>query len=364
MGPLSNAILGVVFLVVGAGGTFLMFHLWGYPFDHETQKSEAPVPLMRLHRALGWIYLALYVYFMWQMVPRLWSYQIEFPARTVAHLTLGMTIGAILFVKVAIVRFFKHLEGTLVPILGTAMLICTILLIGLSAPFAFREAYLRASSVEGSVIGEENLDRVRGHLALAGLEDEAMLSALSTPQALAAGQTVLTTHCIQCHDLRTVLAQPRTPQNWRLTVQRMAERSSLLSPISEDEEWNVTAYLIAISPDLQRSVRERRAQQQEGEESARAVEHLVEQAAAAAVADTTPDSADQTPAAGYDTERARGLFETRCSLCHALENVENAPPGSEEEARAVVGRMVSYGLSGTEEELSLIIRYLAVTYTN
>ena len=74
MGPLSNAILGVVFLFVGAGGTFLMFHLWGYPFDHETHKSEAPPLLMRLHRGLGWVYLAIYIYFMWQMVPRLWSY--------------------------------------------------------------------------------------------------------------------------------------------------------------------------------------------------------------------------------------------------------------------------------------------------
>ena len=361
MGPLGNAILGVVFLFVGAGGTFLMFHLWGYSFDHETRKSEAPPPLMRLHRALGWVYLLLYIYFMWQMVPRLWSYQIEFPARTVAHLTLGMTIGAILLVKVAIVRFFKHLESALVPLLGTAMFICTILLIGLSAPFAFREAYLRASSVEGNLIAEENLERVRSHLKLAGLEDEAMLSELSTPQALTAGQTVLTTHCIQCHDLRTVLVQPRTPQNWRLTVQRMAERSSFLSPISEDEEWHVTAYLIAISPELQRSVRERRVQQQQGEESARAVEHLAEQAAAEAAALGAPD---QAPAEEYDEQRARGLYESRCSLCHSLENVENAPPGSEEETRAVVARMVGYGLSGTEEELSLIIRYVTETYAN
>ena len=191
-----------------------------------------------------------------------------------------MTIGAILLVKVSIVRFFKYLEGTLAPILGTAMFICTILLIGLSAPFAFREAYLGAASVEGNLIAEKNLERVRGHLELAGLEDEVMLSTLSTPRAMSAGQTVLTTHCVQCHDLRTVLAQPRTPQNWRLTVQRMAERSSFLSPISEDEEWHVTAYLIAISPVLQRSVRERRAQQQQGEKSARAVEHLAEQAGA------------------------------------------------------------------------------------
>ena len=80
----------------------------------------------------------------------------------------------------------------------------------------------------------------------------------------------------------------------------MAERSSILSPISEDEEWRVTAYLIAISPDLQRSVRERRAEQQEGEESPRAVEHLAEQAGAP----------DQAPAGEYDQQRVRGLYES------------------------------------------------------
>lgn len=160
MNPVANAVLGIVFLGVGALSTFLMFHLWGYPFDHETMKSEAPRPLMLLHRASGYIYLAIYIYFMTQMVPRLWNYQIEFPARTVAHLTLGMAIGAILLVKVSIVRFFKHLESSLVPFLGSALLICTILLIGLSVPFAFREAYLRAAAAEAHIYDPDNLERV------------------------------------------------------------------------------------------------------------------------------------------------------------------------------------------------------------
>jgi len=67
------------------------------------------------------------------------------------------------------------------------------------------------------------------------------------------------------------------------------------------------------------------------------VEHLVEQAAAA----------DQARAEEYDPQSARELFESRCSLCHRLKNVENAPPSSEEESHAVVARMVGYGLSGT-----------------
>src|SRR5579862_8560278 len=132
MSALTNTILGLVFLVAGIAATFLMYHLWGYPFDHEKLKSSAPPRLMLLHRALGYVYVAIYVLLMTQMVPRLWRYQVEFPARTVAHFMLGISIGALLLVKIVIVRFFKHLEGTLAPFLGTLLLICTILLLGLS----------------------------------------------------------------------------------------------------------------------------------------------------------------------------------------------------------------------------------------
>jgi hypothetical protein len=125
MNHFSNAILGLLFVGVGAGASFLMFYLWGFPFDRSTHKSEAPRPLMLLHRGLGYLYAAIFVYLMIQMVPRLRNYQIELPARTVAHLIIGLVIGFTLLIKIAIVRFFKHLESTLAPFLGTLLLICT-----------------------------------------------------------------------------------------------------------------------------------------------------------------------------------------------------------------------------------------------
>ena len=102
MNPITNTILGLSFFLIAVASTLLMFHLWGYPFDHLTHTSAAPAGLVRLHRFLGYAYFAIYVTLMTQMVPRLWSYQIEFPARTVAHLMLGMAIGVILLIKIAI----------------------------------------------------------------------------------------------------------------------------------------------------------------------------------------------------------------------------------------------------------------------
>jgi len=115
MGTLENTALGIAFWVIGLANTLLMFKLWGYPFDHERMVSSAPRSLMLLHRILGYVFAAIYIVLMLQMVPRLWTYQVELPARTVAHLVMGIAIGALLFVKILIVRIFRHLESTTAP---------------------------------------------------------------------------------------------------------------------------------------------------------------------------------------------------------------------------------------------------------
>jgi len=45
------------------------------------------------HRMFGYVFVAIYIVLLVQMIPRLWSYQIEFPARTVLHIALGMAIA-------------------------------------------------------------------------------------------------------------------------------------------------------------------------------------------------------------------------------------------------------------------------------
>src|SRR5262245_57075060 len=141
MTPVQGAIFGLVFLGLGFASTFLMYYLWGFPFDKTIRKSSAPPWLMYLHRGIGYTYALLYIYMMTKMVPRMWEYQVELPPRTVGHLLLGFTIGFIIVIKVAIMRFFRHLEEWM-PYLGTLLLLCTVLLLGLSVPFAFRERVL------------------------------------------------------------------------------------------------------------------------------------------------------------------------------------------------------------------------------
>lgn len=304
-------------------------------------EPAAPNRAVMAHRVFGYVFLTLYLVLLVQMVPRLWTYQIEFPARSVVHITLGMAVGTVLLLKIAIVRFFRRADQGLIPLLGTSILVGSVVLIGISVPSSFREAIATAK-----LFTEENRQRVRGLLAETEL-DEAECARLASTDSLRAGRRVLRRDCIACHDLRTVLAKPRTPQNWRQTVRRMADRTTLLTPLGEEKQWQVTAYLIALSPQLQRSTQQLREAQDRQSQSRQAADVVAR--------------AQAEPAA-YDAAKAKRLFETKCSQCHKIDVVGAAPPGSEQEARELVATMVEEGLEASEEELFQIVRHLTETY--
>ncbi len=354
MDTFSNAILGLIFLAISLSSTFLMYKLWGYPFDETKLKSTAPRALVLLHRVLGYLYLAIYIYLMAEMLPRLWQYQVELPARTVAHLMLGMAIGVIVLAKIMIVRFFKHLEAQMAPILGTGLLVCTALLIGLSVPLAFREHYLSKRASGGAAFSEENMARLTALLPQAGFDANVPLGALATKSALQQGRTVLLKKCVQCHDLRTVLVRPKTPEKWRDTVARMSERSILTEPINDFEQRFVTAYLIAITPELQKSVMTKRREDIKKEEAKAAIE-----AAAITIKQETVTS---QPAVAFDPAAGKALFEKTCSQCHAVNNIEKNPPADAQAATELLDRMFDNGLDVTEEEFEQLVVYITETY--
>ena len=374
MSTATSTILGLVFLGLGNASVFLMYKLWGYPFDHETRTSAAPKSLMFVHRAIGYAYLILYIFMMWHMVPRLWNYQVELPPRTVAHLMLGITIGVLLLVKISILRFFRHFEEAM-PYIGTVLLICTYLLIGLSIPFTLRESTLR-------VFSDASIERTHTRLQMAGLPPDAPLDKLATRRKLREGQEVLLKKCVQCHDLRTILVRPRTPPDWVRTVDRMAIKPMIGEPITLEDQWTVSAYLIAITPELQVSAKEQRKQRMQVSQAQNALAVLTNPDAVADEVIVNPDEVivnpdevivnpdgveetDETPAEdAYDPEAARELFEITCSLCHDLSDVDNVPPTSEEETTELIVRMIDNGLFLEEEDIKIIARYLNETYVN
>jgi mono/diheme cytochrome c family protein len=322
---MSTGLLGVAFLVVGLTAMFLMYHLWGYPFDHKTHTSAAPKWAMTLHRVLGYLFGLIYVVMMWKMVPRLWQYQVEFPARTTIHIILGFTIGFLLIVKIAILRFFRHFEEWM-PVLGTSIMLGTVILLGLSLPFVLQERALANGATS-----PESLARVAAMLPSASLPKEAPLAELSTDKALDSGRDVLLDKCVRCHDLKTILAKPRSPSGWWETVGRMAEKPALFAPISERDQWNVTAYLIAITPDLQKASKK-------VHDNTMARTNAIETSMKAIVA--APAATIPAGATAPDLGTAKAVFAKVCSQCHDTTDVDKSPPTTAAEAMALVQRMV------------------------
>ena len=380
----GNASLGLVFLGLGVAATFLMYHLWGHPYDENTRTSAAPRWAMWLHRGIGFAFVACYVVLMTRMVPRLWTYQVELPARTVVHLVLGFTIGFLLIIKISIIRFFRHFEEWM-PYLGTAILLCTVLLLALSLPVTFREHTLAHGAPGGDPYGPESRARVARLLPEAGMPKEVDLAPLSTAAVLEDGRDVLTEKCVRCHDLKTILDKPRTPQGWWTTALRMGEKPAVFEPLTDADLTHVTAYLIAITPDLQRAVKMRRAQTESRDDTVQSLDEgesganagvdagvapitdagVVVDAGAARDAGVPGDGGvpvvpPQPPP--VDPVKARAMFERKCSQCHETTDVDNAPPRSRDDARKLVRRMVSNGLEASPKELNLILWWLDQHY--
>lgn len=364
---MSTALLGVVFVVVGLAAMFLMYHLWGYPFDKETRTSAAPRWAMWTHRLLGYLFALIYIVLMVKMVPRLWEYQVEFPARTTAHIILGFTIGFLLLIKIAIMRFFRHFEEWM-PYLGTAIMLGTIILIGLSLPYVLQERALAQSAPGGSVTSPQSLARVATLLPTAGLPKGANVAQLATAKALTSGRHVLLDNCVKCHDLKTILAKPRTPSNWWNTVERMAEKPALFAPMTETEMYEVTAYLVAITPDLQKATKQKREEEVARDEAM--VQAMAEETPPPPV--PTPDSAAPTPgsaaptppapkpaAPAVDLAKAKKVYEEICAQCHDLSDVDAAPPKTAAESREMIQRMIKENDAEiSKEQIKLIAAWL------
>jgi hypothetical protein len=183
MGTTLSMWLGIAFVVLAIAAVLLQAWLWNPKYwDHEKKTSHAPPFWMWVHRIVGYAFGAIYVVMMIEMVPRLWQYQVELPARTVVHATVAITIGVILIVKVAIIRFFRWFEESM-PLLGLALLVCTIVLASFSLPFA-----LRAHGSDDAFTAE-NRERVRTILSRLEISDRA--DELSSEASLRQGRDVV-----------------------------------------------------------------------------------------------------------------------------------------------------------------------------
>jgi mono/diheme cytochrome c family protein len=337
--------LGIAFLMLAIAAVTLQAWLWGPKFwDEQAKKTRAPKFWLRMHALAGYAYAVIYVVMMWFMLPRLWEYQYELPARTVIHAVLAIAIGVLLVCKIMILLFFRHFEEAM-PRYGFGLLVCTVAMTTLSVPYA-----LRAHDLEGRTADPGNVERVERLMAEVELEEPVDVSTLVTEQAFARGREVLVRKCITCHDMRTVLATPRTAKGWYSVNLRMLEKPAVFGERLELEDVPfVTAYLVAITPEIQQSAKKKR-------EASRMVMARTD-AMVMAVHD-----ADSSAAPAIDMAQAEALFQKKCIDCHELDETEGHGGDDVAGWRSVVAAMVEEGTELTDEEADLVTQYLAVRY--
>lgn len=348
--------LGVLFLVLAIVAVLLQAWLWGPKFwNEELKKTQAPKTWLRLHAAVGYVYGIIYVVMMWNMFPRLWQYQYELPARTVIHAVVAITLGVILITKIMILVFFRHFEEAM-PKFGFGLLLCSVLLITLSVPHA-----ARALDLQGQIADPENIARVEKVLSDIDFGEEApVIDKLVHKKGLQRGRDLLVNKCVSCHDMRTILSKPRTGARWLDLVVRMQEKPDPFSssPLSEKEVPYVTAYLIAITPDIQAS-RKRKAKQKRARDEVQDAT-VAAMAKVPAAAEAAEDTAG--PSLEVDAAKAQEILTSRCMDCHELEEVEEFGGGDVAAWSKVITGMVEEGAEITEDEAMVLAPYLAQTY--
>lgn len=339
--------LGTAFLLLAIVAVLLQAWLWGPKFWNETtKKTEAPKAWLRLHAACGYTYGVIYVAMMWEMFPRLWEYQYELPARTVIHAVVAIFLGVLLFTKIAILVAFRHFEEAL-PRFGFGILASTVILISLSLPHA-----ARALDLQGRIADPENMARLELVLQEVDFgETEVGIAELATEASLSRGREILVNKCVTCHDMRTILIQPRTGQRWLEVVARMKEKPDPFAtePLTEAEIPYVTAYLIAITPDIQESTKRKR----EGERERNQMQEKTQQVLA-----SMPAEAASPEAPALDETAAKAALQNRCTDCHELDEVDGHGGDDLAGWSKVIAEMVDEGAEITDDEAKLLAAYL------
>ena len=162
------------------------------------------------------------------------------------------------------------------------------------------------------------------------------------------GRQVLVGKCITCHDMRTILAKPRTAKGWMNVNERMLEKPAVFGDALDPEDVPyVTAYLVAITPDIQRSAKSRREDAREKEARADALLEAIHDA------DTVLE---------VDKAAGEALLQAKCLDCHEMEETEAHGGDDASGWRSVIAAMVDEGAELTEEEINLLAAYLEVKF--
>jgi len=190
MSPLLDSCLAVIFLLLGAGAVIIMLELKGNPKDRPNNFI-----LVRLHRLLGYGFVALFAFMVVLMIRKAGAYQEEFSVRVIAHVALGLVLVPLVAVKVFVVRRQKALTHHLAP-LGVAL---------------FSIAFVLSALTAGHYLLHQSDLR---YITLTDVDESVLDPAI--------GRAVLFDKCGKCHTFERIFRAVKDQEGWTRTVNRMA----------------------------------------------------------------------------------------------------------------------------------------------
>jgi hypothetical protein len=211
LGQLFNSLLSIVFVICATGATFIMLELRGDP-------KVRPINtfLIKLHKILGWIFIAIFSFLFIVMIQKLSGYNKEVSARISLHIVLAIFLVPLLAVKLIIARRYPHLSQSLITY-GPAILMIAVTLSAITAGFYF--------------ISSPELK----HAALTDLNIKANNIA---------GKSVMETKCTYCHTIDRIVQASKSEQEWERTVKVMIKRKNDPDFLTKQEQKKLIEYLV------------------------------------------------------------------------------------------------------------------------
>jgi hypothetical protein len=210
--PNLNSLLGILFVLFGAGAVLVMIHLRGQPKDRVQGKT-----LIWIHKILGYLFFALFFVMLGTMISRTGNFQQELSPRIFTHAALALALVPLLAVKWLVARKYRLLQSHLFS-LGVTIFLFAFLLVSISA---------------GS-----------HYLYKGELKNAALSSAEISPAEKNNGKLILEEKCTSCHDLNRVHQTRKSEEEWLSTLERMKEYARNPDLLSGDETEQLVAYLV------------------------------------------------------------------------------------------------------------------------
>ncbi len=210
--PLS-AVLGFVFILIGAAAIWLIFEASMNSHDQAARNRR-----IRAHRIAGYLFIALFCFMTWLMLLRLKDAADELSLRSMLHILVAMVLAPLFLIKVLVARYYKSYTSVLVPLGLTIFTLGFVLIASTAGPYLLRSATIKDISLNAVDMGATRID-------------------------LGASESLMERRCSRCHNLERIAGARKDARGWLATINRM--RALPGSGISEADARTILSYLVS-----------------------------------------------------------------------------------------------------------------------